>query len=526
MTADSGGLAGPVARDALDALVGQFSQRSAMVRELVQNSLDASASRVDLRVVQEKKRLLVEVIDDGEGMDRDTIEGCLLTLFRSSKEDDLTKIGKFGVGFVSLFALEPQEVVVETGRDGQGWRVVFDHKRDYRLFALDHPVEGTTVRLVLKLRGKQARALAEELDEALHHWCRFARAEIWSEGCGRGWGWAPKEVTGDFSVDAPVWVEVEEPGFRAVLGLSGHHASHVAWLNRGLTLLEGPEDAIPGVTFRVEAAVLEHTLTRDNVLRDAAFAGVLRKLRRLAQGPLQERWRSELARACSTGNEDRRRALLAVAWPGVAEPPEDLACFRTPTGTLRCLGQLRPGLLRRRTAELVWAGPDTRLGRALERAGHTVLCGPAPEHPDALVAHRLGCGVLRDATERWWAAEPQEPPELLVQADALGRATGVETAGLYAARLAPGPAAERLALRLRDPEAVQSASATAGDKSGVLVVNLDHRHVQQLCALPPALAAPLLLRSAQAAADGVAPLAPPLAAALGQAVDQLGEGAP
>ena len=116
--------------------------------------------------------------------------------------------------------------------------------------------------------------------------------------------------------------------------------------------------------------------------------------------------------------------------------------------------------------------------------------------------------------------------QLLVQADALGRATGTETAGLYAARLAPGPAAERLALRLRDPEAVQPAAASMGDRAGVLVVNLDHRHVQELCRLPPAVAAPLLLRSAQAEADGVESLAPALAAALGQAVDQLGEGAP
>ena len=40
-------------------------------------------------------------------MDRATIEGYL-TLFRSTKEDDLTKIGKFGISFVSLFAMEPR----------------------------------------------------------------------------------------------------------------------------------------------------------------------------------------------------------------------------------------------------------------------------------------------------------------------------------------------------------------------------------------------------------------------------------
>ena len=73
------------------------------MRELIQNSLDAGAARINVRMAWSDGELRIEVDDDGEGMDRATIEGYLLTLFRSTKEEDLTKIGKFGVGFVSVF---------------------------------------------------------------------------------------------------------------------------------------------------------------------------------------------------------------------------------------------------------------------------------------------------------------------------------------------------------------------------------------------------------------------------------------
>ena len=51
--------------DALDALVRQFSKRSSFVRELIQNSLDAGAGRIDVLLSEEQDDLLIEVIDDG-----------------------------------------------------------------------------------------------------------------------------------------------------------------------------------------------------------------------------------------------------------------------------------------------------------------------------------------------------------------------------------------------------------------------------------------------------------------------------
>src|SRR4029079_18431204 len=101
--------ASDVVRDAVTQMVRQFADALAFYRELVQNSIDAGATAIDVRVVMETDgdagpTLRVVVSDDGCGMDRAAIESCLLVLFRSSKDGDATKIGKFGVGFFSVFA--------------------------------------------------------------------------------------------------------------------------------------------------------------------------------------------------------------------------------------------------------------------------------------------------------------------------------------------------------------------------------------------------------------------------------------
>src|SRR5690554_8036960 len=74
-------------------------------------------------------------------MDEHIIDTYLTQLFSSSKEDDLTKIGKFGIGFVSVFALNPRAVLVQTGRGGEYWEVLFHEDRTFNKTRLQMPVE-------------------------------------------------------------------------------------------------------------------------------------------------------------------------------------------------------------------------------------------------------------------------------------------------------------------------------------------------------------------------------------------------
>src|SRR3954470_9197910 len=85
-------------------VIAQFADPYAFYRELVQNAIDAGTPDVAIRIDYEDadQRVRISVRDRGEGMTREIIEQQLLVLFRSTKEDDHNKIGKFGIGFASV----------------------------------------------------------------------------------------------------------------------------------------------------------------------------------------------------------------------------------------------------------------------------------------------------------------------------------------------------------------------------------------------------------------------------------------
>ena len=484
------------ARDALDALVGQFSERSAFVRELVQNSLDAGAGRVELNLEQEKRRLVIDVVDDGEGMDREVIETYLLTLFRSSKEKDLTKIGKFGIGFVSLFALNPELVVVDTARDGVHHRVVFEADRSYTLAEVDEPFEGTRVRLYVRTWGKKGEALARELRRALHYWCKHAHAEIWTTAEGRGWSW-DEEVRGDWDVEAPVKVRVDEPGFRAVLGTWPERFAPVAWCNRGLTLLEGREDAVPGVTFLVEAAELEHTLTRDNVLRDAGYRRVVERLQELAEGPLKESLVAELRAAVAAADLERVEALAASARHlGL---PDDLAWLPLARGGFAPLEAFDPGLLAWGRRPLWYAPGPSPLVEALEDEGSSVLLGPPEREAFKWATDRWSRLEARPVEASWIRPRLGPEPPLAAAMRAVGERNPMIGQELVCAHFKGGgeQLAGRLAIWQKTPGQLQEEP----DDSGALIVNVDHPDFKRAARMPVEVGGTVLLVAALRAVE-------------------------
>lgn len=500
------------ASDALNALIGQFSQRSAFVRELVQNSLDAGAGRVELLVEQVGRRLRIQVVDDGEGMDRAIIEDYLLTLFRSTKEQDLTKIGKFGIGFVSLFSVKPELVVVDTARDGVHHRVVFDDNHNYTLGLVDEPFEGTTVTLFVRTWGKPAGELANELRGALHYWCRYARADVATEGVGVGWpGWAWEEVAHPFDVDAPVKVSVEHDGFRAVLGLRPEADPVVGFYNRGLTLLEATNPTLPGVVFRVEARVLEHTLTRDNVMHDAGYERVMGTLAELVTEQLVPAWTRAVGDAVAAQDWDRHAELLA-ACPH-AFVPRDVPLLRRASGGLAPLSALPKRWLGEPT--ILWADQGSPLVDALEDDGQVVLLGPAaqrPEHHVLVLQHTPAQMVDAWQTyvlprEAEWTPVLRELPDVLSSVWRVLPATfqggGAQLQG-------------RLAIRQRVPYTLE-ASARRKD-TGPILVDPDHPLAQRAAALPSPLGAHVLAIAVLRSLGQDAPLTDPtLQALLGDA---------
>ncbi|MCZ7683399.1 MAG: ATP-binding protein [Sandaracinaceae bacterium] len=90
----------------------------------------------------------VSVRDDGCGMGREILEEQLTVLFRSGKEGR-RKIGKFGVGFVSVLAVQPKLVAVKSSQGkGEQWTLHLHPDQTYELFRAEGGgASGTTVTL-------------------------------------------------------------------------------------------------------------------------------------------------------------------------------------------------------------------------------------------------------------------------------------------------------------------------------------------------------------------------------------------
>ena len=261
----------------LDELVHQFSDPMAFFRELVQNGIDAGTGMVEIEMeyLRERGEARIEVRDSGEGMTRRIIEGKLLRLFRSGKDEDRTKIGRFGIGFVSLFAIQPSLVVVDTGREGEYWRLIFGPDRRYELRELPHPVEGTTVEIYKPMGAGEFGDFLNRARQAVRRWCRYAVVPVEVNG---------ELINEEFGFDGLLSIYHEMGASRVWMKISRPEDAFAGYYHRGLMIKEerGPRCGLPWVRFQVDSPEVEHTLTRDQLLESAGLMKVLNLLEKLA----------------------------------------------------------------------------------------------------------------------------------------------------------------------------------------------------------------------------------------------------
>jgi hypothetical protein len=269
----------PMVDEVFKNLVDQFSDPFTCLRELVQNAMDAGTETVEVRTryLDDPGGVILEIRDFGGGMTRDIIDTKLTRLFASDKENDLTKIGKFGIGFVSVFSLKPELVIVDTGRDGEYWRIAFDGGTDFALFTLQEPIEGTSVRLHKRIPFEEYEPFVERCRRTLLAWCRHSAIAISFNG---------QAINCDLVVDSAIRVDTRTPLGRFNVGVSAGKPYLYGLYNSGLTLMEGEQETVPGVTYKVLSNHLEHTLTRDAVLKDENYEKVVATLEELIKKDL------------------------------------------------------------------------------------------------------------------------------------------------------------------------------------------------------------------------------------------------
>ncbi|KAI5623151.1 mismatch repair endonuclease PMS2 [Silurus asotus] len=148
------------------------------VKELVENSIDAGATQVDIRL-KENGTELVEVSDNGHGVEEDNFEGLTLKHHTSKLRDfsDLIHVETFGFrgeALSSLCALSDLCVVTCHESSHIGTRLVFDHNGRLIQRAPHPRQQGTTVSLqqlfcTLPVRHKEfQRNIKKEFSKMVH----------------------------------------------------------------------------------------------------------------------------------------------------------------------------------------------------------------------------------------------------------------------------------------------------------------------------------------------------------------------
>lgn len=469
--------------DALEHLIQQFSQPLAFLRELIQNSLDASTELIEVQVDYDpqSKGCVVKVGDTGEGMNREIIDERLTRLFSSSKENDLTKIGKFGIGFVSVFAVKPRLVVVETGRDGESWRLLFKEDRSFERRRLKHPVEGTSVTVFLTSGAKELSKLQDDCRSTIAYWCKYSDVEIRFNG---------KPINQRFEFpQAHYQYRLQLEGTECVVRPSRDSVAFHGYYNRGLTLLEGKGSPLPYLDFIIRSRYLEHTLTRDNIRQDQHYQKAMAQVRRAAFELMPDDLFGKLAERDDPLLWEEARSL-ALALNNRLKPAPKAPIFPAREGRLG---------LRDLPKRLYHSHQVTALWEAVEKAGETVIHGRRDE-PKIRFLEQLGYEVLplEEAFFHYRPSEagPQEE-QLLDSIASFARKLGLPQPVLIETLHCPLAWESRLGGLLDPRSEVLKGSARSKKWGYKLGLRKDHPTVKKLTSLhkvEPELAVYLALR--------------------------------
>lgn len=284
----------------LERLVAQFASPYDFLRELVQNAMDAGSDRVEVTLESHPvaggsdDELIFEltVADTGRGMDETTVDNELTRLFSSGKAEDRTMAGGFGIGFVSVFAWEPEAVLLQTGRAGESIELLFGADRSFEKSVVDQPVEGTTVVMFRRGRAAERDAVSDAVRDSLWRWCRYCPLEITFEDIDTG---EPPELIEDRPDPPEGALAAQDDRGDSRLQVAFGVPAHAVLMRRGLILAEGsPRQILPDVAERLgrtvehlrvwaDSPLLRTTLARDKVVDDDGRVEIGRRVAALVE---------------------------------------------------------------------------------------------------------------------------------------------------------------------------------------------------------------------------------------------------
>lgn len=257
-------------------LMDQFSEPLLCFRELVQNSVDANSTKISINTSYDKNRKLldVQVSDDGSGMTLSHIK-TYLTLFDSTKDADIKKIGQMGAGKVFAHALKPELMTVETGNGSEGHKIIFNPDLSGKILETA-TVKGTNVRLLIQMNQKKAREFNKKLEKVVREWCKYVRTPLFING---------EKINEPFELPGEYVERITEPGLEAVIGFG---RKRYEFLKGGIMLEE--DSYIHSERYEngnimqlfggmIDAEKFEFPISRNGIVRNDDFKNMVNSIK-------------------------------------------------------------------------------------------------------------------------------------------------------------------------------------------------------------------------------------------------------
>lgn len=124
----------------INAMLRQYKNKYVVIREAIQNSIDAGAKHIKITINDHE----IRVDDDGVGMDLNDISDYWNTLCRTSKKREKGTIGEFGLGRLTLLLMS-DKMLMETNKKGKSYRVTTDRTGSIQIENGNRKDKGTCV---------------------------------------------------------------------------------------------------------------------------------------------------------------------------------------------------------------------------------------------------------------------------------------------------------------------------------------------------------------------------------------------
>ena len=255
----------------------QFEEPEDAFREILQNCIDSNTPQIDVyyneRQAANDDEVKLDMIfeDYGCGMTIFERDEFFLKLFKSSKWKNKRKIGKYGIGIASVFALDLNEFYTESCRMNknenkkEAWSLNLNSIKDNPAYSMEDIEErkGTKVILTKILKKDKVEDYKFKAKEKMKYFCKRSRTPIYVE----------KEfINEEFDIDSKIKSYKSYDDLEYVIAVTDK--PFYEFHNNRLLLEENNSNLLPQwkkISALVSSYNFKHTFSRDSVERNKSF---------------------------------------------------------------------------------------------------------------------------------------------------------------------------------------------------------------------------------------------------------------